>query len=746
MLKYVYRFAFLLFFVASVQAQTTSRDELFTGSFSIKKELHKKHPRLYITSKEIKEVDKEYIWNPDFFKEIIPQKKDKRLLETPRAFNADPEKNAQTNTALTNLAVTYRITRDRDYLDLLKEWIPYMENYEPFLKKDGMNNDLFAGSILYNFSIIYDMLWGMADENCLAAIRSVLLKQARATYEEYFGWKTFPFEQNHLIIPVCGLGITAMALIDEPDISTEAGQWGIFAHNLLQRSFEALSHDGWFFEGISYWNFTITYPLAYAGALRRCADIDFFEKYPLLKNSSLYLSHMLLPGMDFAFDFADWGPRVTGNESAQKGYDYPWHTYTTRLTNLTTIYRELNNPFTQSVVNRIARKGNSGWESAMQMLWMIKLPNERIKESKGMEGIPPYYYFNDNEVVHWRSSWTDNNATAIAFKSGPPCGHHIGTLYAKYPEWRYGNGHAHPDAGSFILFSRGAFVAGDTGYAVKESRWHNTITVDNLGQGNQSSAWATWQNIPYTKLDKIRMENVWLAGPVCASTAIFHDGYADTLQLKHIRRHLILIEGRYMIVYDNIEASVPRTFDWYLHTDSEAQVIDGNTWQVQNGKSLLTIQNIGQNVKSHIAPTIVETQLYPQFISRPQQRGYHLNLQSGKTQQHEFITAMRIGGKEDGNQEFKVIKHDTNAYTLLSGNEVCKIWIGNQSSLEGDYAYSIKRDNKRISIGIFGHKLIDEDIEITLSDKEQVVLYPQSGGKWKSEGADMKNITIKQLI
>ncbi len=218
------------------------------------------------------------------------------------------------------LAILWRVTGEAKYLQALEAWIPTMEAFQPLrVKKIGGvgNHDLTAGGLLCGFAAAYDLLKGKAGSHLETAVRRVLVGQAKQLYADLVAIPSYPYEQNHLTIPVCGMAVAALATCDE---LPEAQAWLVFSHNVLDRCLKAVAYDGWFFEGVSYWNFTMEYPLLYAAALRRTTGEDLFRGQ-FFGNTALYLAHTFLPGSRFVFDFVDWGPRVNSDgTTAQRGY------------------------------------------------------------------------------------------------------------------------------------------------------------------------------------------------------------------------------------------------------------------------------------------------------------------------------------------------------------------------------------------------------------------------------------------
>src|SRR5438874_7376917 len=118
------------------------------------------------------------------------------------------------------------------------------------------------------------------------------------------------------------------------------------------------------------------------------------------------------------------------------------------------------------------------------------------------------HYFPDHDVFYWRSDWS-KGATAFAFKCGPPEGHHTEALLKQFPDWRLSSGHAHPDANSFIIFARGEYLTGDSGYAgVPMTEHHNTLLINGKGQAKEGEGHDAFAAVPYELLNRIRIDEV----------------------------------------------------------------------------------------------------------------------------------------------------------------------------------------------------------------------------------------------
>lgn len=706
-----------------------------------KPELIGKHPRLLVSEAELQQAIHRYQADPAWA-QIYFRPDGIELTTAPKPF--DPKDTSAPSSIVGKLAVAYAVTGNVKYLDKLRLWLPFIREQKP-VKIIGIgrsNDDLLSGYLLTALALSYDVLKGRVDADVEGPIREALVRQARVTYGDLIAISRYPYEQNHFSIPVNGLLVAALALLDE---EKEAPLWAAWSHRAAVRCLDALSPDGWFYEGMNYWGFTLQFPTIAATALERTTGENLFEK-PVLKNSALYLAHNFLPDPNFVFDFADWGPRVQPDgKGAQSGYEKPWHTHPTRIPKFIPflVNRAKPNPLLEQFLNR-AKANDASLNGMVGALLQMSDINPDASPVD-LTAYPPYHYFSDMEVVHWRNDWSDPNATAIAFKSGPPGGHFMTPLLKQFPDWKPSLGHAHPDAGSFILFSKGVFLANDTGYAVKETAWHNSILVDGVGQEKGGTAFVTFKNLPYDKLNKIRMSDVWLSPQVLAGTADFAAAYDDALGLTDMRRSLILVEGRYLVILDRMQASIAHEYEWRLHGDKLAEEVSPGRFVMTNRTGQLIIQNLQPIASASVAPTIVETELYDfKNRSRPQQRGFHIALKSPQAASAQFLTAMLIQSSTEKEDQFRAAKVEEGKVELSDGKNSCTIWIGKGRELKGTFAYVIKDQQGIIlSAGLQGEELRSGGFSIKAQSPIAIgVTWNQSSGLWKTLTADLPSHSV----
>ena len=145
------------------------------------------------------------------------------------------------------------------------------------------------------------------------------------------------------------------------------------------------------------------------------------------------LPHATLPGAEFNFDFGDiYAGPIT---RSRKGDDYEreringhFRTNYNILYHLANVY---NNPEAQGVADWLKSKGQVNAEEFWTFIWF----NPAMK-STPIERQQRWHYFPDHDVVYWRSAWGDD-ATAFAFKAGPPEGHATAGKLKLFPTGAY---------------------------------------------------------------------------------------------------------------------------------------------------------------------------------------------------------------------------------------------------------------------------------------------------------------------
>lgn len=576
---------------------------------SLKKELEGVHPRVFVTQSEI-----------DALK--AKAKSQKELWQTAisrvRALNVEPpkppaeERRVQNEVGLgiAEAAFIYKMTGEKKYLDAAKKYMDAAVSYDVWgYSYNKPNVDLAAGHILYGMGWAYDLLYHDLTPAEREKYRNKLIKQARLLYDFFKprSGKTYSYSQNHTFIPIAGLAVTAYALMGETD---EAKDWAATSRAIFDRVLATYSQDGYFYESMEYWIFSMPWIIHYLDAHKHATGENLYLTTPGLKLSHKYIAHINLPGGEFNFDFGDiYAGPVT---RARQGDDYKRERINGKFrTNYNILYNLANqygNGEAQGVANWVKSKGQVNAEEIWTFIWYNdKLPPVAIEKQ------PLWHYFPDHELVFWRSSWNDN-ATAFAFKCGPPEGHGANESVKKFPEWRLSSGHAHPDSGSFIIWSNSKYLTGDSGYAgVPLTEHHNTLTFDGIGQHREGKGHDVFVGIPYEQMNKIRIVDAKMNAKKVSIIADVTAAYEPEVGVKKFIRKFEFTAPNKFVVTDDVETNAPKIITSFLHADNVINQLSTKKFVFEpNGTSLLA---------EIIAPKMFEAKIEKNILTAPGRPG-----------------------------------------------------------------------------------------------------------------------------
>ncbi len=88
----------------------------------------------------------------------------------------------------------------------------------------------------------------------------------------------------------------------------EAKNWASLSRAIFDRVLATYSDDGYYYEGMEYWIFSMPWIVHYMDAHAHATGEDLYKTPPGLKNAHKYVSHSTLPGGEFNFDFGIFMP------------------------------------------------------------------------------------------------------------------------------------------------------------------------------------------------------------------------------------------------------------------------------------------------------------------------------------------------------------------------------------------------------------------------------------------------------
>jgi hypothetical protein len=610
---------------AAADAVPPFRD-LLSRPVRLKPELAGVHPRVFVTASGLERLRERA--------RTTHRAEWQKVLAALPALAGDPppppgpqERRSQNNVAhaIAGVSLAWAVEQRPDLLAAAKKWTLAAIDYEPWgYTYSKPNTDLAAGHLLYAIGWAYDLLWPELTDGERARIRASLARHARLVYEHFVPGaerdrQVFEFTQNHDFIPTAGLGVAALALLGE---APEAERWAAAAYAHHHRANQLLSPDGYYYEGVEYWIFSAPWLVHFADAWEHATGESLWDLGPY-RNWKLYVAHVLLPNGQDAFDFGDaWeGPLTRERRGEETLRLFPGGTLQSNANLLYRVAARLRDPETQAVADRCRALGHTSLEEHWTLLW-----RDPSLEAAPMARLPLHHRFEDSGVVFFRTSW-EKDALAFAFKAGPPEGHRAARLLARVPEWRQSTGHAHPDAGSFIVWAGGRLVVGDTGYAgLPRARHHNTVVVGGFGQGLEKEHDA-WEGMDRAALGRVRIEEATLGASSARIVAEIAAAYPPAAGLAAFRRELSFeAPGRFR-VRDRLRTAEDRPLEWFLHADRPF-AIDGSSFRDrgEGGPAFQGRATLPRGARLRTGPTILTAPGQPGSIEqgRPDQRGFEL--------------------------------------------------------------------------------------------------------------------------
>jgi hypothetical protein len=609
---------------AAAQDAIPSFQELLAHKVTLRPELAGVHPRVFVTKAELEGLRQRA--------KTTHREEWQRVLAGLVALEKEPdpapgsqERRAQNNVALAMTAVSLAAAVEQQpaYVAAAKKYVLTAIDYEPWgYTFDKPNIDLAAGHLLYSIGWAYDLLYDQFTPAERARIKASLERHAGLVYDAFAPkeGRTFAFTQNHNFIPTAGLAVTALALRGE---SADAPKWAALARAHNHRAGQLLSPDGNYYEGMEYWIFSATWLVHFLDAWEHSTGENLWNRGQF-KNWKHYVAHVVLPDGQTVFDLGDiWqGPLTRAKQGDDYAREYPTGTLKSNYNILYRVASVFKDPEAQAVAERMRGFGHTNQEEWWTLLW-----RDQALAPSPMSAIPLARHFEDSGVVYYRTSWAAD-ATAFAFKAGPPEGHLVTRWLANVPEWRLSSGHAHPDNGSFIIWANGHYLVGDTGYAGQpQARHHNTVVIGGAGQGDEGEH-DVWRKADQKALDAIRITAARFSGGGATIEADFAGAYGPAAWATRAHRRFTFIAPGTFTVADTIETKSAAAVEWFLHADQPVEQ-KGSRYLLGPKPTRLAVDlKVPAGAAVSTGPTVLMAPGRPGSITsgERQQRGYELKV------------------------------------------------------------------------------------------------------------------------
>jgi hypothetical protein len=466
------------------------------------------------------------------------------------------------------LGIGIAMTRDQRLIDKGSVWLSIAYEEEWAFNADKTVG-LDVAHKLAGFALLYDCMYNYltpgerADYNEL--LETGLVKFRTHGYDIGDYW-TNDYQNNHMHFRATASLYCAAILYDKfTELQSEYNN----VVTVWRRIGYMSPHDGSNHEGLNYSNYggQMLYPGIYG--LKHCTGMDLMttEHY---HNVGYYYIHHLVPGMVSGFGFGD-----AGNSAASSGPNY-----------LFQIAKSTQDPYIQHTAHKLREKYASEF---FLRQWYI-LFNDPQLEEKELTDLSLHRYFDDLGIVVTRSDW-GSDATAVAFKCGPLGGKLInetrGTEYSWFTDY-VNVAHDDPDAGTFLLFSKGSFLTTGDGYEKvnKVTAQHSTFIVDDLTQYGGGGPWCQ------PEADQSRYARQKDFFEVNDRVVFSGDMKGVYPNMEILNRTFVSHKTNYIVIYDDAaSATTGRTFEWRLQTEGTLTSAGEKTYRISrgNGSALVRI-------------------------------------------------------------------------------------------------------------------------------------------------------------
>ena len=590
-------------------------------------ELIGQHPRVFLAPGDIETLRTKartthrHLWRP--------------VLANLRAFTTEPPappaqaRRSQNVVGLgiAEAALAYVIEGETKYLQAAKKWMDAAVSYDIWgYAYNKPNIDLAAGHLLFGLGWGYDLLYNDLSESERNRYRRKLVRQAKLLYDYYEvrPGRTYAYSQNHVYIPMAGLGVAAYALYGEVP---EAARWARLSRAIMGRSLDTYSADGYFYESFEYWVFAAPWLVIWTSAHEHFTGEKLFDR-PGFRNMHLYVAHIVLPDATHVFDFADafTGSLTRSGKTDDFERTHPGGNLHSNYNLLHATASWFKDDSAQGVARHFADAGHVTWYGFMSMLWF-----DASIEAKPLATLPSFHHFEDHGVVFHRSDWS-KSATAVAFKCGPPEGYATEKRLSELPDWHLSSGHAHPDANSLIIVANGEYLTGDSGYSgVPRTDQHNTVLINDHGQRFTPDGHNAFKGAAYGRLTQVKLQIKQLDAEGLRAVGDATAAYPSKLGMSRFVREVTL-DGDELRVVDTLQAQEPATFTALWHSDGPIKSKSSNAMQIVRPRARLDID--------FAAKTAIESTVEPNWMTGPGRPG---SVQKGKREARGF--RVRVSNK-----------------------------------------------------------------------------------------------------
>ncbi|HSV74100.1 MAG TPA: heparinase II/III family protein [Chthonomonadales bacterium] len=438
---------------------------------------------------------------------------------------------------IATLALVFRLTGERQYADRARAEMRAVSAFPDW----NPSHFLDTAEMAHAVALGYDWLHPALPEDERDLLRSALVRlallPAYQAHRDRLWWTTSAYNWNQ----VCngGMLIAALAIADkEPDLAAYIVGRAVAS---LPRALASYAPDGGWAEGPGYWSYATSYTVYALAALESALGTDFgLSRSPGLDRAGHFALHFTGPA-GRAFNHGNNGEMVRTTQE------------------LFWLARRFARPLYAHAARRAVRRPHP-----FDLLWYTAAGDGAAAAARE----PLSHHNRTTETVFMRTAWEDPQAIWVAAKGGDNRANHN-----------------HLDLGTFVLEADGERWAIDLGpdnydlpgyfgrqrltYYRIRTLGQNTLVLDGADQDPAARA----RVVSFSRRGRSPFAVIDLSA-----------AYAG--QARSVRRGVALVEGRALLVQDEIDAERPPSIEWRMHTRAAVEVRGSTALLRQGGRTL----------------------------------------------------------------------------------------------------------------------------------------------------------------
>lgn len=629
----------------------TGKEPVFvTPDFSVlQQNIPAKYPRIHCYIEQDIEKAKATITENREYKTLIDRAKlalEERDL-TPTNLYANT--NELSRYVFDYLYSAYLLTDDQKYYDKILDYGRRMIT-QTADDKTLLGDNFRSAEIVNILSTVYDACQTTLTEDEKTIIEKLILKVVIYYYDSYRGhMENWFFDEHTWQIALRAMLEGAFVICQEYPEAMTALQY--FYELWTSRApSNGFNRDGAWFNGAGYFE-TNQYTLYYMPMLfSHLTKVNFLE-HPWYQNAGKALVYSWLPESR-ATSFGDFN---RGNIP-----------YRSRIGFADFLARELGDANAIWYVQECQRTVPPGEEGSYSLYGNVDLRLYRMSQ-----GDAPYNISESTDIKFENFIWYKDCGEGIAFSNMADRNNNMSLAFRSSP---YGSGnHTHSDQNSFKLLYKGENVYINAGYyqnykdahailQYRNTRGHNTVMINGIGQPFTTRAYGNitralnGDNLAYFAGDASQAycgetENTyWIK---CFAEA----GLSQTPQygfgenpLNCYKRQIFMLRPNKVVIYDELGADEPATWQWLLHSPVEFQ-IEGNkirtTYSEKGGFTSVAQMFTNQT------PKITKTNRWfpggEPIVEPDAAKQWHLTAEFERSAKNRILTVIQVS--DNGNME-----------------------------------------------------------------------------------------------